>query len=122
MVYRLVLVAVAAAVVFAGLSGGASRLEQVETTSAERRVILQLGRPICGDCCVEQVQRAFLGLPGIEGVSMNPGDVDFVVRLGEDGPAADELVVALVREGVRGARVSPHDRGDAVGKFWVTAR
>ena len=119
---RALLLAFVSAAILCGCSSEASRAEGSGTPETERRVILQLGRPICGDCCAEQVQRAFVEMPGIEGVSMNPGDVDFVVRLNEDGPAADELVAALVSAGVRGARVSPRGDSGPVEKVWVTAR
>lgn len=122
MVRRHMLIAAVSAAILCGCSREASRAGGGQAPDHERRVVLQLGRPICGDCCVEQVQRAFLGLPGIEGVSMNPGDVDFVVRLNEDGPAADDLVAALVSAGVRGARVNPRGDSAALEKVWVTAR
>ena len=84
--------------------------------------VLQLGRPICGDCCVEQVMRAFDGMEGIGAIEMSPGDVDFSVELADGAPSNDELVAALVAAGAHGARVSPSAPQSRPKKQWVVAR
>ena len=90
--------------------------------TARREAVLQLGRPICGDCCVEQVQRAFDGLSGVAAVHMSPGDLDFTVELTSQAPAPEVLIARLVEAGAPQARLGPAGSEAAPRKQWVTAR
>ena len=85
-------------------------------------VSLDLGRPICGDCCVELVERAFDGLDGVTDLAMSPGETDFSVTLGDGGPPPAELVARLKSAGMLGARLSPRGREAPGRKEWVRAR
>ncbi len=87
-----------------------------------RSARLQLGRVICGDCCREQVVRAFAGVDGIKDLSMSPGDIDFTVEWVAPDLTAADLVDKLVAAGVRGARISPEPVEGRPGKRWVVAR
>ena len=80
-----------------------------------------MGRPICGDCCAEQVARAFVGFDGVDAVEMEPGQIDFTVRLGPQGPTDQQLVDALVASGALEARVSARAATTAA-KVWVVAQ
>lgn len=86
------------------------------------QAILQLGRPICGDCCLEQVHRAFEGMEGIGQIHMSPGDVDFSVELRAGAPSHEDLVAALVAAGASQARISPEASRLRRPKQWVVAR
>ena len=103
------------------LSGCRESKQKSTGEKAALSVVFDLGRPICGDCCAEQVERAFEPFAGVELVEMEPGQTDFVVRLSESAPPQQELVEALVRSGARGARISPQPVA-SVGKRWVVAK
>ena len=89
---------------------------------ATRSARLQLGRVICGDCCREQVVRAFASLDGIKELSMSPGDIDFTVAWVTPELTAADLVDKLVDAGVPGARISPEPVEGSSGKRWVVSR
>lgn len=108
----------AALAALASACGGA----RADEAAPPRQAVLQLGRPICGDCCVEQVQRAFEGLAGVTEVNMSPGDLDFTVVLGAGAPAPEALVDRLVEAGVRGAKLGPAGAAPSPRKQWVVAR
>lgn len=97
-------------------SGAASGRGQVRTAQ------LQLGRVICGDCCVEQVKRAFVGLDDVAEIRMQPGDVDFTVDYVGAALTPQRLADTLVAAGVLGASVSEPAAGARAEKRWVVAR
>lgn len=83
------------------------------------RVQFDLGRPICGDCCVELVQRAFEGAGGVLGLEMHAGDTHFFVKVDQEGPEPEDLLNRLHAAGMRAASLSARPVSE---KRWVTAR
>lgn len=96
-------------------AGVVDRPAQVSTAQ------LQLGRVICGDCCVEQVKRAFRDLDDVAAIHMQPGDVDFTVDYVGKALSPQRLADALVAAGVYGAQVSDTPVVARAEKRWVVA-
>lgn len=72
------------------------------------RAVLQLGKKICGVCCLERVHKALDGTPGLARIDMEPGDVNFVVAYDPEQVTAEQLAEKLVQAGEEGARVAPY--------------
>lgn len=107
------------------LAGGcapASTGDGVDSPDQVRTAQLQLGRVICGDCCVEQVKRAFCALDDVAAIHMQPGDVDFTVDYVGQTLSPQQLADALIVAGVHGARVSDTPAVARAEKRWVVAR
>lgn len=72
------------------------------------RAVLQLGKKICGVCCLERVHKALDGTPGLADIDMEPGDVNFVVGYDPAQVTPEQLAEKLVKAGEEGARVAPY--------------
>ena len=112
----------AALLALGGCAQGAERDGEGLRAPVAKLALLQLGRPICGDCCREQVVRAFEGMSGIGRIDMTPGEVEFTVELTSGAPDEAQLVAALVAAGAPGAKVSRDPGRMPAKKQWVVAR
>ena len=106
----------------AGCSSGADSEESAGHDRADRTIMLELGHPICGDCCVSRVKDALSHMQGVELLDMNPGDVAFGVRAESAAITSNMIVDRLHDAGMTNASVSSAPPSELPRKVWVVAK
>lgn len=120
---RLIALALVACLVTAcGGGGPQQQASAAAPITHQQKAVLQLGRVICGDCCVERVHRAFEGHAGIGRVTMHPGERDFLVEFDPKVTSPESMATILAAAGEEGAAVSPNNVRAQPEKKWVVAR
>mgnify|MGYP003645094500 FL=1 len=98
----------------------AEDLPAVRSTGPSSAVSIELGRVICGDCCVGDIWKAIGSMPGVRDIDAKAGNSKFVLFYDRQVTDAEKVLAKLVASGEEDAKLAPVDPSDTLTeRRWV---